>query len=134
MLKNIFVLLFAIVAEQGIAQISRYQVEATMNRIDFSCKVCCDSGTNVAYCEDIRNIKLDSVLNVVYNELKKELDSANFRKLKREQKNWLKKRNANNANNAAKADKNEERDRALVVSEDSYFIEQRLAYLSKKLK
>lgn len=133
-MKVIFILLFIIATKQGAAQIYSYKVEAIVNRIDVRCMECCDGGTDVAYCEDIRNIKLDSVLNVVYKELKKEMDSASFGKIKIEQREWLKKRNANNKSNASKVNKDDVAERASVVMEDSNFIEQRLVYLSKKLK
>jgi len=138
MMKGIFISLLTLVAQQGLAQVSPREIEASVNRIDVSCKNCEDSGGKISYCEFVRNTALDSILNVVYKELRKEMDAASFGKLRDEQREWLKQRDDNNSANTAKMDKGDggnATDRALViVKSDSDFLEKRIVYLTKKIK
>lgn len=131
------------ITKQGLAQILPKEIKAKINEIDSICQSCLDAGTNnFVDCENIKRPKMDSILNVVYNELKKEMDPARFKKLKKEQRVWLKKRDANYASYTAKIGESQatlgaawglEADKAMAVSSDSYFIEQRILYLLKKI-
>jgi len=140
MRKILFILLFviAITTKKSIAQISPNEIKARMNEIDSFCQNCIDAGTNnFVDCETIRHNKIDSILNAVYKELKKEMDTGKFSEFKKEQRLWLKKKDANYASYAVemrKSDAGVEADQAMTINNDSNFIEQRIIYLLKKLK
>jgi len=54
---------------------------------------CLDSGSHMPSCASWYLIQIDSLLNVVYNKLQLTLDSSQRIALKKEQLQWLQKRN-----------------------------------------
>jgi uncharacterized protein YecT (DUF1311 family) len=77
------------------------------------------------------------MLNTVYRELRITLDQETIEKLKKDERAWLKKRNANIEQEQSKIGRSDagiDADEAMAIASDSYFIEQRILELLKKLK
>ena len=135
---SVFLLIILLITQQALAQISPKDIKVKIKEWDKTCQACIDAGTNnFVTCEYTRHDKLDSVLNLVYKELKKEMDATAFEKLKTEQRTWLKKKNENHLEYRAQIGKSgagPEADEALMISSDSDFIEQRIVYLLGKFR
>lgn len=120
------------------AQIVPKDVKAQMTALDNICQSCLDAGSiPFSECEKTRQRKLDTILNAVYRELRITLPPDNFEKLKKDERVWLKKRNANIEEAQSKIGRSDagiDADEAIAISSDSYFIEQRILDLLKKLK
>jgi len=101
---------------------------------------CAHAGINSAIdCSQKLYNQADSILNVVYNSLKAQMAPTAFAQLKTEQKQWLKKRDANALElgkqaryNRGQADN--EASAALAIRQKASFIEDRIMELLKKIK
>ncbi|MCI9845618.1 lysozyme inhibitor LprI family protein [Flavobacterium pectinovorum] len=71
---------------------SNSQTIKTINKIESSYQNCLDKGDNMKGCSVEYYLQSDSLLNVVYKKLKLKLNSEEKSKLKKEQLEWLKKR------------------------------------------
>ena len=65
-----------------------------LTTIDNNYKACLGRGTNMLGCSQLYYSQMDSLLNVVYNKLRRPLDQSGKAALKNEQLKWLGKRDA----------------------------------------
>lgn len=86
-----FILLFTSVvfSESGYGQTGK-----TIIRLQEAEQACLDSGVNMLGCTRNFYSQMDSLLNVVYKNLRGTLESSQKSLLKKEQKLWLQKRDA----------------------------------------
>ena len=108
-----------------------------INKDEQSCK---DTGANNFFnCSQKVYKQADSLLNVVYKGLKAQMSLTEFDQLKEEQKQWLKKRDANaleidkEASHSLQQSGNEA-SAALAIRRKTSFIEDRIIELLKKTK
>ena len=71
---------------------SSAQTGKTIERLESAEQNCLDSGTNMIGCAQTFYFQMDSLLNVVYTQLRSSLDSSQKSALKKDQKVWLAKR------------------------------------------
>lgn len=64
----------------------------TIEKIEKSYQECLDTGNNMRGCSVNYYTKADSLLNVVYQKKREKLNDSEKNNLKKEQLNWLKKR------------------------------------------
>jgi uncharacterized protein YecT (DUF1311 family) len=101
---------------------------------------CLDSGIGMTGCADSYRLQMDSLLNVVYNKLRKRLPTTEKDKLKTEQLAWLKQRDRHfkeqeqdYKTNISPEDWTQEF-YLIVYSSDAEFIKERVVYLIKRLE
>jgi uncharacterized protein YecT (DUF1311 family) len=93
-IKTAVIILIALCATiQSTAQITKKQIEVQVNNMDSASQACDDKGISFIDCGNTFYEQMDSMLNLVYKHLKKQLDTATFIQLKQEQLTWLSKRN-----------------------------------------
>lgn len=87
------VLIF-ILASTFISQRSSAQTGKTILHLEEAQQACLDSGVYMLGCSRKFYFQMDSLLNVVYINLRSNLDSSKKARLKKEQRSWLVKRDA----------------------------------------
>ena len=65
------------------------QTLKTIENMQIQYQICLDSGNAMHRCSIEHYVKTDSLLNVVYNKLRKNYDAAEKKNLKKEQIKWL---------------------------------------------
>ena len=134
----LLILLCITIIHSCAAQVVPKDIKAQMTVLDNICQTCLDAGSiPFSECEKNRQRKLDTMLNTVYRELRITLDQETIEKLKKDERAWLKKRNANIEQEQSKIGRSDagiDADEAMAIASDSYFIEQRILELLKKLK
>jgi len=88
--KPLFILLLI-----GINQNANAQLHKTIDSLQAIEQSCLDSGINMNNCLYNFRHQMDSILNVVYNSIRSNLNSTQKEKLKNEEVAWLKKRKDN---------------------------------------
>ena len=68
------------------------QTKSTVDSLSKGYQICLDSSMDMKDCSLKCYWKVDSMLNIVYNKLRKQLTSTEQTGLKTEQKNWLRAR------------------------------------------
>ena len=108
-----------------------------INDMEKTCQHCIDVGTNnFIDCENIFYKQMDSILDAVYKSIKREMNTSNYEKLKKEQKEWLKRRDnyfKKQEIEIGKSDVGLEADRALAIHKEALFVKDRIMFLLKKL-
>lgn len=85
-------LLFSMLAA---IQCSSYaQTLETIRSLETSNHQCLDNGQNMLRCTTVFYIEMDSILNVAYSSLRKRLTVGELEVLKREEREWIKKKDA----------------------------------------
>ncbi|MGN6568966.1 MAG: lysozyme inhibitor LprI family protein [Flavipsychrobacter sp.] len=102
------------------------------------CQACVDAGTNnFVDCENRHRKTVDSVLNIVYGMLKKQMDPNSFAVLKKDELAWIKKRDQyihKEAIDQQGDDAGIEANQALLIHKEALFTAERANYLIAKLK
>jgi uncharacterized protein YecT (DUF1311 family) len=140
-MKTLF-LFISIVAATFISINLHAQNGKTIVRIEEAEQACLDSGVNMLGCAKKFYFQMDSLLNVVYSNLRLTLDSSQKAVLKKEQQLWLIKRDAYFKKTfAVFKKKNPDRwedtaqdDAMLMYESNSEFVKNRILYLMWKLK
>lgn len=89
MFRNIFLLILYL----GITCFSFAQTLKTVDSIENECQVCLDKGVFMLGCSINYYYQMDSLLNKIYNQLRTNRDSTQKEVLKKEEKEWLTRRN-----------------------------------------
>ena len=113
------------------------QIEKQIDKLDAVHQECLDEGVNMPNCATIFYSQMDSILNVVYKRLKKQMDTAEFKELKRSQVAWLKKRDSQFKEFDLEAQQNElgvDVGTTLAFNKKSFVVIERVKYLLKSLK
>ncbi|WP_289658663.1 lysozyme inhibitor LprI family protein [Flavobacterium panacagri] len=87
MIKKTLLVLFALISFK-----SNSQTLETVSKMKSNYQKCLDRGNNMSGCSINYYNQSDSLLNVVYKNLKEKISSKEQSKLKKEQLEWLKKR------------------------------------------
>lgn len=106
--------------------------------MEITCQNCIDMGTNnFVDCENTFYKQMDSILNIVYKQLKTQMDTNQFSIVKKEQILWLKRRNSffkSQDSEIGKSGGGVEADKALAIHKEALFVKDRIEELLKKLK
>jgi Leucine-rich repeat (LRR) protein len=114
------------------------QLEKTIDSLQKIEKACLDNGRNMPYCSYVYMQEMDSLLNLVYSNLKSSLDSIEQKNLKIDELNWIKKKDLyfkeidkEYTDNLKSGDWGKDM-RMVSYQEKSDFIEKRVLVLIKK--
>jgi len=114
------------------------QISMQINAMEKACQSCIDAGSyNFISCETTFYKQMDSLLNDIYKQLSFQMDSAQFEKLKIDQRAWLKKRDAyakNKDTEIGSSGAGVETDQALAIHQKALFEKERVIELLKALK
>lgn len=89
-MKNFFYFIFILFLFLPISMFS--QTRETVDSLEEKCQACLDKGEFMLGCSYRFYGQMDSLMNQVYNNIRARLDSSGNATLKKEQKDWLKKR------------------------------------------
>lgn len=113
-------------------------IKGQIDTMEVKCQTCIDAGTNnFVTCENIFYHQMDSILNGAYKALKKQLDTATFENLKKEQRIWLKKRDVYFKKQDAKIGTEGggiEADKALAIHQKALYVKERILCLLTYMK
>lgn len=112
------------------------QIRADITTMENTRQKCINEGRGSVDCEQIFYNEMDSILNVVYKRLKKQMDISEFNKLKADQIAWLKKRDtyAGKQDKEAPTGAGIEVGKSFAIRQDAFFVEDRIKELLNKLK
>lgn len=121
--------------------ISHSQTIATIDSLEDESQSCLDKGEFMLGCSIRFYDQMDSMLNKVYNKLRSELDSSQKELLKKEEKDWLKKRDKFFKQTNAELEKIIKKngnagqdDEMFRYQENARFVKERVLELIKRLK
>jgi len=129
-----------LITNQTFAQVEKQsiQIEETLSHLEKVNQDCVDAGTNSFIdCSKVFYDKIDSILNVVYKQIRRQMSEPQFNKLKKEQIAWLKKRDKFFKQvdvDVKKENAGVEAETALAINRKAYFVEGRIKELLKKMK
>lgn len=111
------------------------QTVKTIDVLEKSYQGCLDKGINMLGCSELYYHQMDSMLNVVYKKLRKQMSPSQGAKLKVEQLKWLSKRDQYFKNiTLYEEGVLEKEDREMVViDKKADFVKERIIELIKKL-
>ena len=98
---------------------------------------CLDGGIHMAGCSETYYGAMDSILNVVYQRLKKQMDAAEFKELKASEVEWLKVTSKKFKKFDKEANEHElgpNMGMATAYDNKAKLVEERIRYLLTKLK
>lgn len=112
------------------------QTRKTVEILESRYQNCLDKGVNMLVCSEKYYFQMDSMLNVVYKKLKKQMSTTQFSILKREQIQWL--RNRDKYFNTLTLDPEEkelskEDQDMVLIDKKAQFIESRVLVLIDKM-
>ena len=105
-----------------------------LEHIDSLHQTCLDSGANMWNCANDFNNQMDSLLNVVYRNVKSKLTPEQFQTLKQEQLKWIRKRDDvySKTNNENTKDGLSATDASMAaLDQEAEFVKERILYLLK---
>ena len=108
----------------------------TVDSLEKSYHSCLDKGVNMINCSKIHYSQMDSLLNVVYQKLKKKLPASQFGNLRTSQLSWLSKRDRYFANiplepeEIALGGKDKE---MVIIDKKAEFVRKRVVMLLKRV-
>jgi uncharacterized protein YecT (DUF1311 family) len=110
--------------------------ESVLERIDTQHQDCLDLGENMIACSSEYYKKVDSMLNVVYKAVLKDLANTEKTDLRNEQREWLTNRNNKfrEIDNEAKKDSLGSMERMTAVEDKAGYVRERVDELIGKLK
>jgi len=135
-------LYISVVAAAFIPVNSPAQNGKTIVRMEEAEQACLDSGVYMPGCAKKFYFQMDSLLNIVYTELRLTLDSSQKVALKKEQKLWLIKRDTYfkkalagfKKKNPGRSEDTAQDDAMLMYESNAEFVKNRILYLMEKLK
>ncbi|MBN9297398.1 MAG: DUF1311 domain-containing protein [Filimonas sp.] len=107
----------------------------TLDSINNSYQACLDKGQQMIKCTSNYYAVMDSLLNIVYNAVRRKMDSTGRNALKADQLKWLKQRDIFFAKKDAQFEQKTKSgewgrdDRLIIYDEKAIFVEKRVEYL-----
>ena len=94
-MRSIGVKIFLVVGMLALMHSRSYgQTLETIRSLKESERQCLDKGQNMLRCTTIFYIEMDSVLNLAYSSLRNKLNAAEIAALKKNEQEWIKKKDA----------------------------------------
>jgi uncharacterized protein YecT (DUF1311 family) len=131
-MKNLFFLLFFLLFVQNVTA----QTIKEVKTIERKYQLCLDEGSDMLGCTNRFYAEMDKILNTVYNKYSATLAEAEKDKLKTEQKEWLKQRDARIKKQIQVLNrKSNNNDEIMALrNENAVFVKQRVLLLIKKME